>query len=165
MQYDISVITKDNQELPKVKQLIEAHGGKLISEREVRERPLSYPIGKLKQASYASFVVAIEPAKMVELHRALNLSEAITRALVTHYRLFKPLMPEVAKQAPSVPEPSEPKPQIIEVKPAKVVAVAESKPQLKKLVKPAQKVTRVAAVSEKDRLKRLDEELAKLLKE
>lgn len=148
--------------MAKAAELIGSHGT-ISSQRELPERPFKYPIGELSAGSYATFVVEIDRAKMVELHRALNLDEEITRSLVSHHQEVKQLGREQSQQEPSLPQPVAEPPKEVELKPEEPVKAAiVKKPESKKVVKAAKKTSEV---SEKKRLKMLDEQLKKLLQE
>lgn len=161
MRYDITVIGKDKASLAKASELIGGHAA-IVSQRELPERPFKYPIGKLTAGSYATFVVEIDRAKMVGLHRALNLDEDITRSLLSHHQAIKQLGRDEPQAEPSMPEPIVEVPKTVALKPEEPKALVAKKPEPKKVVKPAKKTTEI---SEKERLKLLDEQLQKLLQE
>jgi len=155
MRYDITVITKDSSGLKKAKELIGSHGT-IISQREGPERPFKYQIGQLTGGSYATYVVEIERPKMVELHRAMNLDDEIIRSLVVHHQAVKQLGHAEVKPEASVPVSVELKPE------TPITPVLVKNPEPKKVVRVQKKVSQV---SEKERLKLLDEQLKKLLEE
>lgn len=161
--YDITVITKDKAELPKVAALIEGQGGTVSSQREIGARQFAYPVRKQTAGHYVSFTVEIEPPKMVALQSAMNLSEDILRALVIHYQSMKSLAPEVVKEAPVVPEIHQEAPKAVTPKPPEPVLPVIKKAPVKRALKPIKKAK--PELSDKQRLKALDEQLKKLLQE
>lgn len=161
--YDITVIIKDKAELPRIAALIDGQGGTVSSQREIGARQFAYPVRKQTAGHYASFVVEIEPPKMVALQSAMNLSEDILRALVIHYQPVKSLAPEVVKEAPVMPEVHQEAPKIVTPKPLEPVIPAVKKAPVKRALKPIKKAK--PDLSDKQRLKALDEQLKKLLQE
>ncbi len=162
MRYDITVITKDKASLAKAGELISGHST-IVSQRELPDRPFKYRIGQLSAGSYGTFVVEIDRATMVGLHRAMNLDEEITRSLVSRHQEVKQLGRDEPQEELSVPEPVAQAPKAIELKPEEPAkTVVAKKPEPKKVVKTPKKITEV---SEKERLKLLDEQLRKLLQE
>jgi len=166
-QYDITIIVKDKTDSVKASKLIEAAGGKIVSAREIGQRQFAYPIGKLNEGYYASFVVEIEPSSLTGLQASITNSEDIIRALILQYQPTKPLALQRVQAAPAVElAPVKEQPKQVEVKPEPKLALTKAKPVKKAVKLLVKKPTKEAQQpSEAQRLKALDEQLKKLLGE
>ncbi|MBI3495634.1 30S ribosomal protein S6 [Candidatus Berkelbacteria bacterium] len=174
--YDVTVITRNKEALEKVAGLLQAKNVPIISRSEIGERQFAHPIAKQRSGFYGTFIVDLAASRLADLQSTLNLSEDIMRSLVVQYApvaiskasfesepVVTPAEPqtemmvaEPLQQLPVEAEPMVSEPTVAE-KPQKAVAAVKEK----KTKPPKQ----VGELSEKERLKMLDEKLKKLLEE
>jgi len=83
--YEITLISKTEQE-DKIKKLIEAAGGKIISNSALGRRKLAYPIKKETAGYYFDYLVEMEGEKINELNNKMKLEENLIRYLITQKR-------------------------------------------------------------------------------
>lgn len=146
--YEITFIVADEKStgIEKVKKEISRCAGKILEETKSDQRNLSYPIKKHSQGFYITFIFDLEKEKLAELEEALKLEPEILRYLLVS-------APEKIEAMPVKPPAPKEEPLLKEKLAAKIKIVE------KPLKKP------VETLDEKERLKKLDEELEKLLKE
>lgn len=60
-------------------ELVKKNGGSISNRTEMGKRFLGYPVKKSKEGYVVAFDFELEPAKMVELRRSLDLSEDILK--------------------------------------------------------------------------------------
>lgn len=163
-QYEITFLTKEDLKEKPVLKEIESFDGKVISTATLGQKQLSYRIQKEKEAYFTTVVFEINPEKLVDLNRKINLKDEILRHLIVTFKMKEtPLKVAKKEEVPSLekPEISEEKKEVEikkeVVKAPKKVRIPALKP--KKVEKPE------IELGEEERLKALDEKLDELLKE
>lgn len=183
--YEITFLTADEKSegIKKVQAEIERLGGEIVENTTLNRRVLAYPIKKHNQAVYTVLGFNFEKENYKELRAALQLEPEILRFLVVDAsRITKmefdekegargkgyELREEAKKEEIEKPR-EEPKEEIKEPVPVKEIeeikevkkesSVAKAMEDKKPVKKP------VAIADDKERLRKLDEELAKLLQE
>lgn len=149
MIYQITFLVEDEKDKTTVNQTIGSLAGKVLEERVIGKRKLTYPIKKISEANYFTYHFEIDPEVIGKLDKKLHLQEQILRFIILKTEtIIKPITP------------------IIEQEPVKV------KKKIEKPVKPVEKVEKpveikkpAEAVSESERLKALEEKLKEILKE
>lgn len=172
-QYEIIFITRENlsgKDDPLTKE-IEALDGKILNTSALGQKQLAYPIKKEKSGFYTSCLFEIEPEKLTDLNRKLDLKEEILRHLiiVAPKMVTPPMAPKIEKKTLKkeeiLPEKIVEAPKI-EEKPLKIEKIApkpaEPKKEAPKKIKEEKKEVEE---TEEERLKALDKKLDELLKE
>ncbi|MCL5406927.1 MAG: 30S ribosomal protein S6 [Patescibacteria group bacterium] len=171
-QYEITFLTKEDLKEKPVSKEIEALDGKIISTSTLGQKQLSYKIQKEKEAYFTTVVLEIDPEKIIELNRKLNLKDEILRHLIVIFKK-KETSTKITKKE-ELPTEEKPKPEeekkITEIE--KEVETEKAKKEIKtpkKVQIPAVKPKKVEKpeieLGEEERLKALDEKLDELLKE
>jgi len=153
--YEITLLSKAEDDKEAAKDLISKVGGEVTAERPLGQKSLAYPIKKERIASVTLLRFRMDPEQVLTLNKELLLSGQILRHMITTARAKMPAAavlgkPHAAKTAETVEEvkkePAE------EVKPAK--AAKKTREELKQEAQVA-----------KDRQKKIEAELEKILSE
>jgi ribosomal protein S6 len=183
--YEITTITKEDS-ANLAKKEIESSGGKVLDSKSWGQKNLTFPIKKETAGYFSSIIFEIDPAKISELNKKLNLNSDLLRHLILATTSEKfAIPPKAMAKKPEAIKKEEPTEVIEKIeekvekpKPAKEEKVEkkiaktkkETKPKIKKEA-PQPKVSKAAqeieaeAVSTEERLKALDQKLDELLKE
>ncbi len=122
--YELTVITRTEEEAEAAKKLIDDLNGKITETKKLGSRRLAYPIEKEVTGFYTSFDFTCRPKQILDLNRRLSLLNQILRHLI----IIKKPMRFVPTPAPKVEKPEE-KSVLTPVKPEE--PVAEVKPEIK----------------------------------
>lgn len=117
--------TLSDEELEKanqmLRQLLEQHGARVLKHVVWERRKLTYPILQVRQGVYLLSEFDLEPQRMVELDRLLNLNTTVLRhqILKAHIKTAKELEREAKARerltvSPEQPKPAEERPAISE---------------------------------------------------
>ncbi|MCL5410442.1 MAG: 30S ribosomal protein S6 [Patescibacteria group bacterium] len=173
-QYEITFLTKEDLKEKPVSKEIEALDGKIISTSTLGQKQLSYKIQKEKEAYFTTVIFEINPEKITELNRKLNLKDEILRHLIVIFKKKETSTKITKKEELSTKEKPEPKEEkkIAEVEAKEETEIEKVKKETKtpkKVQIPAVKPKKVEKpeieLGEEERLKALDEKLDELLKE
>lgn len=82
MNYELTFLLNVEEELIKIKELIESLSGKIISEEKWGKKTLSYPIKKNTSANFYNWVVEIDKKNVQEFRKKLNFNEKLIRYLL-----------------------------------------------------------------------------------
>jgi ribosomal protein S6 len=152
-QYQITILTKTEADKDAVKDIIGKVGGELTDERSLGQRALAYPIKKERVAYFTLLTFTMEPEQVLTLNKELLLSGHLLRHMITtapKAPVRLPASPPAIKK--SVASASKADAEPLPSTPAKTVK--KTKAQLK-----------AEAAAAKERQKRIEEELEKILKE
>lgn len=86
--YEITFIAK-NEENSSVKKTIGNLNGKIISESSLGRKRFAYPIKKEDSGYYTTYIFEIDPDKMIELNKELQLKEDVLRYLILGKKIIK----------------------------------------------------------------------------
>lgn len=175
--YEITFLTADEKSegIKKVQAEIERLGGEIVENTTLNRRVLAYPIKKHNQAVYTVLGFNFEKENYKELRAALQLEPEILRFLIVDARrITKMEMDEKVatgkeqgaietKKEIKIEEPKEEIKEPVSVREIKEIKKESSVAKAMEDKKPEKKP--VVVVDDKERLRKLDEELAKLLQE
>ncbi len=82
MQYELTLLTKEEAEQKNFIELIESFKGKVTREEKWGEKTLAYSIKKNHTALFYNFQFEIDRKSVLELKNKLNLNEKILRYLL-----------------------------------------------------------------------------------
>lgn len=85
MNYELTFLLNEEEELKKIREIIESFSGKIINEEKWGKKTLAYPIKKNHSAYYYSWKIEINQNKIAELKKKLNFSEKLMRYLLLSY--------------------------------------------------------------------------------
>lgn len=174
--YEITILTKAESDKDAVKDLVTKVGGDVTDERPLGSRPLAYPIKKEKHAYFTLVRFKMEPERVVTLNHELLLSGHLLRHMITTAKARTPILAGIIGKQPTIKE-------ITLAKEGVASEIAEAKPMAppdrtggqagsqaeKPLAGPALKKTKaeqkVEAQAVKERQKKIEAELEKILKE
>lgn len=185
--YEITLISKTEEE-DKIKKLIVALDGKIVTNSALGRRKLAYPIKKETAGYYFDYLVEMEGEKINELNGKLRMEDDIIRYLITQKRerviKIKPskkIKDEKAAAKATIEEPivaekiaetSDKKTQEISEpeKVATVTAKTKTPKTITKKIAPAKATVqkpklKEIEVTEDERLKALEDKLSELLKD
>jgi len=74
-----------DEQVKAIGKIIADNGGKIVREERMGTRRMAYPIEKLNQGYYATFLYEAEPAVLPVLERFLKLGDAYMRHLTIRY--------------------------------------------------------------------------------
>jgi len=80
--YEITFISREEAEKDAVKKLIESFDGKIEQITTLGEKTFAYPIKKENRGFYTTFLFTLEPDKLIEITKKLNLKEEVIRFLI-----------------------------------------------------------------------------------
>lgn len=86
--YELTVLIHPDLEMniepatTKVKELIEKHGGKIVTEENEGKKHLAYPIKKQEYAVYCFYNVQLPPSAPAKIESALNITDEVIRYLL-----------------------------------------------------------------------------------
>lgn len=86
--YELTVLIHPDLEMniepatTKVKELVEKHGGKIVSEDNEGKKHLAYPIKKQEYAVYCFYNVQLPPDAPAKIESALNITDEVIRYLL-----------------------------------------------------------------------------------
>lgn len=157
--YQLTLLSKNEDDKEAVKELIGKIGGEVTDERALGQKPLAYPIKKERVAHFTLLHFLLDPERVLELNRELLLSGHVLRHMITTAKAKTPVAfleqkgmgPTEEELVKPVREGGEPK----EKEPARPA----------KEGKKTQAQTKAEAQAAKDRQKRIEEELEKILRE
>lgn len=142
-------------------------GGTLDDENAWGRRRLAYPIAKQDHGWYTVSRFSIEPSKLADFERALQLHKSIVRTVLVRATEI-PTAEEAAKIEEAVSEaekakdqPPKKRAEAATPKPPVAAAAAPAKPK----AKPAAKPKPETATEKKERQAKLEEKLGEILKE
>ncbi len=177
--YELTIIISEktsDDELPKVSQkiqkTIQAKSGKIESEETLGRKKLAYQIEKDQFGTFLVFQLSCEKDDLKSLTLSLNKTPEILRFMISKLRVQKIEKPKKAKiksrrQGVGTPTEASKKTKIEAKKPTEKPAPKKAKTATKKVIKkekkPAKPKITKEIESETKRLKKLDEELGKIL--
>jgi len=82
MQYELTFLLNDEEELKNIKSLIESLGGKIVSEEKWGRKTLFYQIKKNTSANFYNYIIEMEKKNLQELRKKLNFNEKLIRYLL-----------------------------------------------------------------------------------
>ncbi len=82
MKYELTFLTKEENELKNIKDLIEFFKGKVIKEEKWGKKTLAYSIKKNHTALFYNFQFEIDKKNVLELKNKFNFNEKILRYLL-----------------------------------------------------------------------------------
>ncbi|MEO6508848.1 MAG: 30S ribosomal protein S6 [Patescibacteria group bacterium] len=80
--YEFTFLLPDEAEVEPIRTLIQSLEGKITEEQKWGKRQLSYPMKKLYQAFYFTWMLEIAPKQLAELKKKLNFNEKLLRYLL-----------------------------------------------------------------------------------
>ena len=80
--YELTLLTASEVEVESVRKLLEIVQGKVTDELKWGRRQLSYPINKLLDAYYFTWMIEIEAKQMAAFKKSLNYNESLLRYLL-----------------------------------------------------------------------------------
>src|SRR3989344_6260222 len=190
-QYEITYLIENEQDAPKIGELIGQFGGSIIREMPLGRRKLAYKIKKHDAAYYVSAIFDIDQKNLSQLERKLQLAPFVIRHLVVARPVKKidahkeeaalERIEDSTEEEPVVADASvveatqEPVKETLrskkatQVKDAPVAAaeksVEKSTDKAEKTEKKPKSASKETKTEEKTRQKALDEQLEKLLSE
>ncbi|MCL5016110.1 MAG: 30S ribosomal protein S6 [Patescibacteria group bacterium] len=115
--YEISFLVRSENDVEAVLKRLSNIGAEIVSEGNIAEVKLAYPINKLNSAYFGWICFDVAPEKITELNSALRLDEKVMRHLVltppiTKTEKKRPMKSSLARteaagQAPASNAPSE----------------------------------------------------------
>lgn len=82
MKYELTFLTKEENESKNLKDLIELHKGKVTKEDKWGEKTLAYPIKKNHTAFFFNYQFELDKKSILQFKNKLNLDEKILRYLL-----------------------------------------------------------------------------------
>ena len=90
MEYELMFVLKPDfseeelqAKIEEIKKLIVGDGGEVVKEDAWGERALAYPINHFKEGVYHFFEFKLDPLRVKELEKKLNLRDDVLRFLIT----------------------------------------------------------------------------------
>jgi len=80
--YEITFITKEEPKESSVKTILESFGGTITKTSTLGHKTFAYPIKKEKSGYYTSYLFDMEPDKMQDFNRKLDMEDEIIRHLI-----------------------------------------------------------------------------------
>lgn len=80
--YELIILLNDQEEVKKIKELIQTLQGKILEEAKWEKKPLAYPIKKNTLADFYIWKLEVDESKVNELKKKLNFNEKIIRYLL-----------------------------------------------------------------------------------
>lgn len=86
--YELTVLIHPDLEMniepatTKVKELVEKHGGKIVTEENEGKKHLAYPIKKQEYAVYCFYNVQLPPSAPAKIESVLNITDEVIRYLL-----------------------------------------------------------------------------------
>lgn len=80
--YELTFLLNDEEEVKKIKELIQTLQSKILEETKWEKKPLAYPIKKNTLADFYIWKLEIDESKVNELKKKLNFNEKIIRYLL-----------------------------------------------------------------------------------
>ena len=165
-EYDLTVLTKAEGDKEAVKDTIAKVGGEVTDERPLGSRPLAYPIKKERAAYFTLLRFKMEPEKVLTLNRELLLSGNLLRHMITTAHARAPVTAGIVEpDRPGRPAPARAEMPTKEVAPEEVVEARSAAARKVKPVKKTKAQEKAETQAAKERQKKIEEELAKILKE
>jgi len=81
-QYEITILLNEEKELDIIRKLLESFSGRIVEEKNLGKKSLSYPIKKNTSANFYNWSFEIEEDKINEFKKKLNFNEKIIRFLL-----------------------------------------------------------------------------------
>jgi len=82
MQYELTFLLNDEEELKNIKTLIESFSGKILKEEKWGRKSLAYPIKKNETANFYNWMLEVEKKNIQELRKKLNFNDKLIRYLL-----------------------------------------------------------------------------------
>ncbi len=82
MQYELTFLLNDEEEVKNIKSLVESLKGALTKEEKWGKKTLCYPIKKVTNVNFYNFVFDMEKKNLQELRKKLTFNEKLTRFLL-----------------------------------------------------------------------------------
>lgn len=162
-QYEITYLTANEQDSPKVGELLSSLGANISREVPLGTRRMSYPIKKLTSAFYSTIVFNIEPERLGAMESRLRLAPFIVRHLIVARPTKKVDVKKEEARLERLEDSREEEP--IAAPKEEVAEKPTKKPRATKETAAKKTAKEPKAPSEKERQKVLDEELKKILEE
>ena len=80
--YELTFLLNDEEEVKKIKELIQTLQGKILEETKWEKKSLAYPIKKNTLADFYIWNLEIDESKVNELKKKLDFNEKIIRYLL-----------------------------------------------------------------------------------
>ncbi len=81
-QYELTFLLNNEEEIKKMKDLLQTVKGKLVKEEAWGKKTLCYPIKKQKTAQFYHWIIEINQNKVQDLRKKLNFNENLLRFLL-----------------------------------------------------------------------------------
>lgn len=81
-QYNFVFLTNDQNELPKLKDIITSFEGTVTEEKKMGTKTLAYPIKKAESADFYEWAIQMPVSKMTEFKKKLGFEEGLLRYLL-----------------------------------------------------------------------------------